>query len=271
MAAAASVPSAKTALRDDSATICAISFLAWIFADGTHEAIGHGLMALLTGAQSGVVSTVAWSSAYDSRLVAAGGPVLNLLEAAVLWIALRSAKRASPQTRYFLFIACTFCLFTATGYFLLSGVTNFGDWAQVLAGMRPHWMWQALLVVVGVVTYLLSVRAMGGALIRHVGVARDDRSRMNSLTVLPYFAALALSAAGGFMNPLGIALVLESALPAAAGGNSGLLWLRYYVPKGAVPLRGSDGVGRSYAWIATGVVLALAFIFVLGRGITLHR
>ncbi|MGH9686170.1 MAG: hypothetical protein ACRD5K_03650 [Candidatus Acidiferrales bacterium] len=82
--AAEAVPAAKVSVRDDALTVCAISLLAWIFADGTHEAIGHGLTAMLTGAQSGVVSTVAWSSAYDSRLVAAGGPVLNLLEAAVL-------------------------------------------------------------------------------------------------------------------------------------------------------------------------------------------
>lgn len=271
MATTKAILATKAVIRDDGLSICAISALAWIFADGTHEAIGHGLTALLTGAQSGVVSTVAWSSTYDSRLVAAGGPVLNLIEAALLWIALRSATKASPQTRFFLFTSCTFCLLTATGYFLLSGVTNFGDWAQVIAGMRPHWIWQVLLAVVGAVTYFLSVRAMGACMVRYVGVSRADRRRLTRLTVLPYFAALFLSTAGGFMNPLGITLVLESALPASAGGNCGLLWLRNHVPKGAVPVSAEEGVERSYAWIAAGVVLSLAFIFVLGRGITLHR
>ncbi|MGA9884115.1 MAG: hypothetical protein WBQ34_10380 [Candidatus Acidiferrales bacterium] len=268
---ATAVLAAKVSVRDDALTVCAISLLAWIFADGTHEVIGHGLTAMLTGAQSGVVSTVAWSSAYDSRLVAAGGPVLNLLEAAALWIALRSAKRASAQTRYFLFTTCTFCLFTATGYFLLSGVTNLGDWAKVIAGMRPHWIWQALLAVVGAASYFLSLRAMGACLVRYVGVSREDKPRMKRLTWLPYFAALALSFAGGLMNPLGIKLVFESALPAAAGGNCGQLWLLYYVPTGTVPLSEPDGVGRSYAWIAAAAMLSLAFVFVLGRGIAVHR
>lgn len=271
MATTTTIPATKAAIRDDAWSICAISMLAWIFADGTHEAIGHGLTALLMGAQSGVLSTVAWSSAYDSRLVAAGGPVLNLIEAALLWLALRSAKKASPQTRFFLFTSCTFCLLTATGYFLLSGVTNFGDWAQVIAGMRPRWIWQALLAVVGAVTYFLSVRAMGACMVRYVGVSRRDHRRVTRLTVLPYFAALFLSAAGGFMNPLGITLVLESALPAAAGGNCGLLWLRYYIPKEAVPVSAEEGVSRSYAWIVAGAAASLAFIFVLGRGLTLHR
>jgi hypothetical protein len=268
---ATAVAAAKSAIRDDWVTVCAISLLAWILADGTHEGIGHGLTALLTGARSGVVSTVAWSSVYNSRLVAAGGPVLNLAEAAVLWVALRSAGKASPQTQFFLFASCTFCLLTATGYFLLSGVTNFGDWAQVIAGMHPHWLWQALLATVGAATYFLSVRAMGGALVRYVGIPREDKLRMKTLTWLPYFAALALSAAGGVMNPLGMKLVLESALPAAAGGNCGLLWMRYYVPKGTAPARSEESIGRSYAWIGVAAVLSPAFIFVLGRGITLHR
>ncbi|MGH9686171.1 MAG: hypothetical protein ACRD5K_03655 [Candidatus Acidiferrales bacterium] len=142
---------------------------------------------------------------------------------------------------------------------------------MVIAGMRPHWVWQALLAVVGAASYFLSLRAMGACLVRYVGVSREDKQRMKRLTWLPYFAALALSFAGGLMNPLGIKLVLEAALPAAAGGNCGLLWLRHYVPKGAVPLRESDAVGRSYAWVAVGAVLSLAFIFVLGRGIALHR
>jgi hypothetical protein len=51
-------------------------------------------------------------------------------------------------------------------------------------------------------------------------------------------------------------LVLESALPAAAGGT---------------PARGPVGVGRSYAWVAVAAVRSLAFVFVLGRGITLRR
>ena len=43
-----------------------------------HEGVGHGLLALLTGAKSGTLSTVAWSSDYDSRLVAAGGTLVKV-------------------------------------------------------------------------------------------------------------------------------------------------------------------------------------------------
>lgn len=258
-------------VNDDSITVCAISLLAWILAAVSHEGLGHGLTALLAGAHSGVVSTVAWLSSYDSRLVDAGGTLVNLLEAGLFWIALRSAKRASPQTRLFLFAACTFNLFTGSGYFLFSGVSNFGDWAQLIAGMRPHWLRRMLLIVAGAIAYYLSMRAMGTGLVRYVGVPDKDRVRMRNLTLLPYFSAVLLSVAGGLANPLGITLVLESALPAAAGGNAGLIWLRHYVPKGTEPLRESDGVGRSYAWVSLAAVSSLAFIFALGRGVTLSR
>lgn len=48
--------------NDDALTICAISLLAGMLAHVLHEGLGHAATALLTGAKSGVLSTVAWSS-----------------------------------------------------------------------------------------------------------------------------------------------------------------------------------------------------------------
>jgi hypothetical protein len=266
------VPAAETTGRDDALTICAAALLAWMLAGMSHEGIGHASTALLTGTPSGVLSTMAWSSTYHTtRLVRAGGTLVNLAEALVFWLALRAARKASPQTRVFLFAACTFNLFTGSGYFFFSGVSNFGDWAQVVAGLQPHWMWMALLTVTGVIAYYASLRAMGAALVRYVGIPRAEKPRMKKLTWNLYFSALVISVAAGLVNPLGIKVVLESAVAASAGGNAGLLWLRYYVPKGTAPLRADESVGRSYGWIATAAVLAVPYIFVLGRGITLHR
>lgn len=62
----------------------------------------------------------------------------------------------------------------------------------------------------------------------------------------------------------------QAALPAAAGAHSGLLWLMYYIPRGTVPERGSEGIGRSYGWIFVALGLSLVFVFVSGRGITPH-
>ena len=130
--------SAPVPAKDDVATVCAISLLAAILANVLHEGLGHAARALLTGTKSGVLTTVAWSSDFDSRLVAAGGTLANLTAGLALWIALRSARGASVRLRFFLLISLTFNLFAGTGYFFFSGITNFGDWAQVIAGLHAH-------------------------------------------------------------------------------------------------------------------------------------
>ena len=256
---------------DDILSICAISIVAGILTNVLHEGVGHGLVALLTGANSGLLTTVAWSSPFDSRLVEAGGTLVNLGAALVFWVVLRSAQHASMPTRYFLFITCAFNLFTGTGYFFFSGVTNFGDWAAVISGLHPHWLWRALLVIVGVSSYYASVLLVGIGLVRYVGVPRNQQKRLRKLTTVPYFSAILLAGVAGLLNPLGMPLLWQSALPATAGGQSGLLWLQYYTPKGTEPNRAPEQVERISGWIVAAGVLALVYTVVLARGITLHR
>jgi hypothetical protein len=225
----------------------------------------------LTGAKSGLLTTVAWSSAFDSRLVAAGGTLVNLAAALAFWLALRSDKNASMPTRYFLLISCTFNLFSGTGYFFFSGVTDFGDWAAVISGLHPHWLWRVLLVALGAASYYASVLAVGIGLVRYVGVPREQQRRLRKLTILPYFSVILLARVAGLLNPLGIQLLWQSALPATAGGQSGLLWLQYYIPRGTTPEVTSQQISRNYVWIGVATVLACIYVIVLGRGITLHR
>jgi hypothetical protein len=268
---ATKVSPAPVQANDDVLTVWAISLLAEIVANVVHEGLGHAATALLTGTQSGVLTTVAWSSDLDSRLVAAGGTLANLAAALVFWIALRRATGGSVRWRFFLLTSLAFNLFAGTGYFFFSGVTNFGDWAAVIAGLHAHWLWRTLLVVAGIASYFGAVLVVGNGLVRYVGVPRNDLRRLRKLTFIPYFASVLLLCAGGLLNPIGIQLMWQSALPGAAGAHSGLLWLRYYIPKGTVPERRSDAIERDYTWIIVAVALSLVFIFVLGRGIVLHR
>ena len=87
---------------------------------------------------------------------------------------------------------------------------------------------------------------------------------------MPYFSAIVLSSAAGLLNPLGIQLLWQSALPATGGGQSGLLWLQYYIPRGTEPMQTPKQLDRSYAWIGVAAVLAIVYVVVLGHGVTLH-
>jgi hypothetical protein len=267
----AATPGTVSPTNDDALTVCAISLLSAMIANVLHEGLGHSALALMTGAQSGVLTTVAWSSAFDSKLVAAGGTLANLAAGIVSWVALRSAKVASVELRFFLLTCVAFNLFAGTGYFFFSGVTNFGDWAVVIADFHAHWLWRTLLVVTGMAAYYVVLLVVGTGVVRYVGVPRTEPRRRRKLTFISYFSAASILCAGGLLNPIGIQLVWQSALPGAAGADSGLLWLRYYIPNKTVPELGSEGIGRNYAWIIVAAILSLIFIFVLGRGITLHR
>lgn len=255
---------------DDLLTVCAISVLAAMLADVLHEGVGHAAVALLTGAQSGNLSTVAWSSAFDSRLVAAGGTLVNLVAGGIFWFALAAARKASPQLRYFYLISCIFNLFDGTGYFFFSGVTNFGDWARVIQGLEPYWMWRTGLILVGVASYFGAVLLAGIGFARHLGISPRDR-RLRRLSIPAYASAIAVVGISGVFNPLGIRFVWLSALPATAGAYSGLLWFRYYIPKSVTAKRMAEAIERSYAWIALAATSCVVFVFVLGRGITLSQ
>jgi hypothetical protein len=172
--------------------------------------------------------------------------------------------------RYFLLIACAYNLFTGTGYFLFSGVTNFGDWAAVISGLHPHWLWRALLVVVGASSYFIAALVVGIGLVRYVGISRHEQRRLRKFTIVPYFSGIVLASVAGLLNPLGMQLLWQSALPATAGGQCGLLWLQYYIPRATEPKPAPDRLARNYLWIVVAAVLAFIYVVVLGRGVTVH-
>src|SRR5580658_1189620 len=187
--------------KDDKLTTIAISALACILQDVLHEGLGHGVTAWLSGAHRVTMSTVALQSDIETRWISANGTLVNLLFAAIFWLVLLRPRRYKPATRYFLVLAMTGNLFTGTGYFLFSGVSNFGDWAAVIQGLQPHWAWQVGLVVVGIATYWMSMLVVGAELepLREKG-ARSPR--VLALCYTPYFTDGILAAVAGLMNPM---------------------------------------------------------------------
>ncbi len=257
--------------QDDRLTVISVSALACILQDVLHEGLGHGVTAWLSGARQVTMSTVALQSDIETRWVSANGTLVNLFFALIFWFLLVRPQRYTPTTRYFLVLAMAGNLFTGTGYFFFSGVTNFGDWAAVIRGLQPHWMWQLGLIVVGVVTYYASVLLVAAQLKPFQEKNRGSR-RLRSLCWTPYFTDGILAGLGGLLNPAGLFYVIASALPSTLGANAGLLSLPSLMRR--MSDSGEEQLGpirRSLAWISVGAVASLLFIFVLGRGITWSR
>jgi len=260
-----------TPAKDDALTIVAIAVLACVVQDILHEGLGHGVTAWLSGAHSITMSTVALQSDIETRWISANGTLVNLVFAAIFWLLLRNARRYSPTLRYFFVLAMMGNLFTGTGYFLFSGVANFGDWATVIHGLQPYWMWRSGLIVLGVISYYLSMLLVAVELKPFRG-APADWPRLRGLCWMPYFTDGILAGVAGLLNPAGLFYVIASALPSTLGANAGLLSLPSMMHRDkAAPEESVGPLNRSVPWIAAGAVAALLFIFVLGRGLTWSR
>ena len=265
-----SPPRTREATMPDLWTIAAIAVAATVIADLIHEGLGHGGMCVATGGLPLALSTVHFECSVDTRLVAAGGTLANLIFGALFWGAMRAVKQAAPW-RYFFWLLMTFNLFEAGGYFLFSGIGNFGDWSAVVAGWQPPWAWRTGLVALGAVTYfLLFVPLCLLELRPFLGKDAETRvRRARQLTLVPYLTAGVLACAAGALNPVGPLLILLSAAAASFGGHSGLAWMWTLLHGPRSPSSGLQmpEIERNRGWMIAATVLAIIFIAGLGPGV----
>jgi hypothetical protein len=257
-------------LRDDATTLTGLGVLAFILTDVVHEALGHGLAALLLGAKPVLLTTCYLSTAGTvSRWIPAAGGLANLALGGFALLFLRWSRLRVMRFRYFLVLVAAFNLFFATAYPAYSGIARFGDWAAVIDGLEPSWLWRLLLVVSALVGYLLTMVLVARAANPFCG-SREPGSlqRLQRITLIPYLAALAAALLGGVPNPAGWKVIFTAAMPAAAA-SFGLTQLDH-LPAATSPsllVDHSPCILRSSAWIAAAIVALVIFVVVLGPGI----
>ena len=253
----------------DPATIIAISIVAFAIANLLHEGAGHGGACVLTGGHAKVLSTVHFECSQDNRIIAAGGTLVNLVAGLLCWLALRFAKQAHGHLRYFLWLLMTIDLLGPGGYFMFSGVGNFGDWADVIHGFAPAWLWRTGLIVLGVVSYTLMVWLALLELRSFLDESDWRRGGAKDLTIIPYITGGILNTVAGMFNPVGLILVGLSAAAGSFGGASGLAWMTQYLGSKFAPKIPSQPftLPRSRGWIAAAFITAAVFVGVLGRGV----
>ena len=269
---------AKQNAQGDLLTLAAIAIVVYAIANILHEGVGHAGACLIVGGRPRVLSSTyfdcdtAGLAGWAGRIVAAGGTLVNLAAAAVGFGALRRARAASPQLRYYAWLFVTVNLLQGTGYFLFSGVANIGDWAFVVAGWRPPWVWRIALAALGAASYWFSVRIALVQLGPFIGGDAPGRyRRATRLALVPYLTGATLYCLAGLVNPMGMGLVAVSAAAASLGGTSGLAWGPQLLRGEGIPHAG-DGptvISRHWGWIVAGGVVALSFVGVLGPGVQL--
>jgi hypothetical protein len=257
------------ALTDDTLTLVALGVVAFVVADTAHEALGHGLAILAVGAKPVLLTTCfIRSTGSVSRWIPAAGGIANLAVGLLSVLALRLLRTVSASVRCFLVLLAAFNLLFAAAYPAYSGIALFGDWAAVISGLSPAWVWRSLLVIFSVISYYLSLLLLAVELRPFCGSnAPEALDRLQRITLVPFIAALGVAGLGGAFNPVGWTVIFTSALPGAAAAF-GLTQIDNFP---AVRVSGSSvpagAITRSLGWILTAAAVLVFFVGVLGPGI----
>lgn len=249
------------ASQHDRVTIVSMAVIASAAATLLHEGVGHGVTAWLRGDIPTELTSNHLSDLRPDRLVDAGGTVVNLIAGTVALLIARSPKYGA-NVRYFFWLLGALNLLPGAGYFLFSGISGFGDWNEVIRGLRHQAVLRIGMTAFGAALYVLVVRLLAISVEPFAHGRRD----YNTVGRIPYYSACLFSCAAGALDPLGIKLLFVSTIPAAFGGSSGLMWADSLMPR--APGESQLWVRRQLGWWIAAVVLGSAYIVVLGHGIS---
>jgi hypothetical protein len=258
----------------DIPMLAATAALAYALANVLHEGVGHGGLCLATGGYAEVLSTVHFEcggelSRWSSRAVSAGGTLVNLVAGAAFFLAMRRVH--TGPLRHFLWLSMTVNLLVGFGYLMVPTAIGFGDWIAFLDGLDAAVPLRISMVVVGTAGWLGSVALSRRELeaFLHRGPMQERRRRARRLSLLPYLFGCSLKLIAGAFNPVGVKLLLISALAASMGATAALPSFIPDLVKDPKPFTPELplGVPRSRAWLITAAIASAIFIAIIGRGI----
>ena len=266
--------------RPDWLTLIALSALAIIVEAALHEHFGHALALVSVGGFPTELG--AFYVDYDDsgmsllamRFVALAGPVMSLIMGLVSFFFLRYIPTGKPALYYFIWLLGTIGFMTATGYLLFSGVLGIGDFGTergaVFYGVSPEWLWRTVMAVVGGASYYLCVRYAVKKIAPRLGGVGAERVKLaRRMFFVSYLTGAAVAIAIGFLNPLGIVIVLTSAAAATLGGTSGFMWMAELLDENQQTPGTGLAFGRRWGWVIVGAIVTLVYAVFLGPTIYL--
>lgn len=236
-----------------------------------HEIGGHAAACALQG---GHVATLGAFYVQCNGLqepgnivVACAGVTVNAVLSAIAYACWRRAR--GDTARVVSWLVWVSEAFVASGYFLFSGFTGYGDLGigkgGALSGLGLHWPVQVAEIAVGAASYILLVRAAIRALNAMIGAKPQTRRTRRAIAHAYYASAGAAAVLVGLFNPVGIVITIMSAAASSFGGLAGFISIGYAA--GAVGEARPIDIPRNVAVIVAGVLMVLAFGIVLGPSI----
>jgi hypothetical protein len=258
-------------VTDNAIVLGALGILAYAASMMTHEALGHGVYCLAAGGDNTGLTAWAEECNLHPAGIEAAGPGLQFAAGLLAWLMLRLLSPDAARLRYFFWLYMVFDLFISSGYVAFSGVTNFGDAAVIIAGLRPHIVWRGVLILLGAATYYLSMRATALELGRFAGTDRGHR-RLFRLVWIPYVAVGVFACCAAALNrtmPTSTVLGLAAASSLGAGlGLSRLPAMQRRVAIGAPET--NMYLSWSAPWVLAAAVVVAGFLIFIGPGLKWH-
>ena len=264
----------QAAPRDSAMMLAALGILAYAASMMTHEALGHGVYCLAAGGRN--VMLTAWRESCDfpgvhGSGIEAAGLGVQFGAGLLAWLVLYLLYPDATRLRYFFWLYMVFNMLVSFGYVAFSGVTDFGDAAVIIAGLHPHIVWRAGLILLGSSVYFLSMRAAALELKRFAGLD-DGNRRLFHLVWIPYATAGVFACCTGALNrTMGHGTAIGLAAASSFGGGLGILSLpamqRGMASKGRSP---TVYLNWSAAWGVVAAVVIVVFLF-YNSGTPAHR
>jgi hypothetical protein len=265
----------------DILTLIGIAICVYTLGDIFHEGLGHGLAYVLLGGKVFSISSTACSCAAGGltrtaqRIVAAAGPLMNLVLSILFWILLRTFRKLGVSIRYFIWLFMTFNGLVFAGYLAVPTLFGFGDWFEFIEGLSDEWLWRLSLIIIGIILYIgVAYVAVHEFEFLQSRIPSERRSRAWTLNLVPYLSGGIAFCVSGLFNPVGPQLILISAAAASFGGASGLIWMSPWSagksPDANTP-QSPLTIKRNWWWIMVGLIALIFLIVVLGPGITFEH
>ncbi len=213
------------------------------------------------------------TSAFNKKIVSGSAAVVNVLIGLVLYLQLRNPGGRSSLTNFTMWLFMLANLTSGVGYLAFSGVMGVGDYAVVIEGWQPAWLWRTLMAMLGFALFMVVVAVALNAIGRFIGGTdqKEQVARLQKVGLAAYGGAIFTAVMAGIFNPYGL-----SGLPAVAGifamvgGQSPLAWMAQWFQAEMFKKGSAENnltFARSWPHIIAGVVAVAIYGFVLGPGI----
>ena len=258
----------------DWLTVVAIAAIAISLNVAFHEGI-HALACVLVGGDLQEYSALHVScehgAAAASKIVSGSASLANLLLGTLCWLMLPRVRGQSSELQFFVWLFMLMNWLYGAGYWMLSGAFNIGDWAGVIAGLEPHWLWRGLMLLAGSGLFIffvwLALRELGKII---GGAAQEQIGRAARLGLWAYLASALTIIAAGIFNPYGIlGLPAVAGISAALGALSPLLWMMQWLRAGQFvkPAGPPLEIQRNWRLVAFAGLTLFLYAFILGRSV----